>query len=152
MNRLFVFLTAAMLTSVAFGQAEASAEPARGGMHFSARDMDADHDGVISKDEFMKYHADVWDKMTKSSGGSMATSDLAASFARGGMHVNVGTIDADHDGIITRDEFMKYEANHWDLLPKDAQNRISVSDFEKAMQAHRRKAAAGATGDSPKPD
>jgi hypothetical protein len=99
MNRLFVFLTAAMLTSVAFGQAEASAEPARGGMHFSARDM-----------------------------------------------------DADHDGIITRDEFMKYEANHWDLLPKDAQNRISVSDFEKAMQAHRRKAAAGATGDSPKPD
>jgi hypothetical protein len=143
-----VFFAAGMLTSVAFGQAGATAEAGRGGMHFSARDIDADHNGVISKDEFMKYHADAWDKMTKSSGGSITTGDAAASFARGGMHVNVGAIDADHDGKITRDEFMKYEANHWDLLPKDAQGGISVTDFEKVMQARRLKAAA--TGETPK--
>jgi Ca2+-binding EF-hand superfamily protein len=152
MNRLLVLLAAGALTSVAFGQADSSAELARGGMHFNARDIDADHNGVISKDEFMKYHADVWDRMTKSSGGSMATNDVAANFARGGMHVNVGAIDADHDGVITREEFMKYEANHWDMLPKDAQGAISVSDFEKAMQARRRKAAGGVTADSTKPD
>ena len=152
MNRLSVLLAAGMLNSVAFGQAVSSADPARGGTHFNARDIDADHNGVISKDEFMKYHADVWDRMTKSSGGCMATNDVAASFARGGMHINVAAIDADHNGVITRDEFMKYEANHWDMLPKDARGAISVTDFEKAMQARRRKAADGVTGDSPKPD
>ena len=47
---------------------------------------------------------------------------------------------------------MKYEANHWDLLPKDAQGGISVTDFEKVMQARRLKAAATAatTGETPK--
>jgi Ca2+-binding EF-hand superfamily protein len=151
MTRLLVFLAAATLTSVGFAQANSSTDLATGGMHFSAKAMDADNDGMISKDEFMKYHADMWDKMTKDSNGSMSTADAATAFARGGMHVNVKKMDADHDGTISKDEFMSYEANHWNLLPKDANGQISVADLQKAMKKHRQKAAAASdSADTPK--
>jgi Ca2+-binding EF-hand superfamily protein len=144
MTRLLVFLAAMTLTSVSFAQSDSSTDFAHGGMHFSAKAMDTDNDGMISKDEFMKYHADMWDQMTKDSSGSMSTSDATSAFARGGMHVNTKKMDADHNGTITKDEFMKYEATHWSLLPKDASGQISVSDMDKAMKKHRQKAAAAA--------
>jgi Ca2+-binding EF-hand superfamily protein len=153
MTRLLVFLAAATLTSVSYAQADSSTDFAHGGMHFSAKAMDMNNDGMISKDEFMKYHADMWDKMTKDSSGSMSMSDATAAFSRGGMHVNVKAMDADHDGTVTKDEFMKYEATHWSLLPKDASGQISVSDMDKAMKKHRQKAAAAADStDTSKPD
>jgi Ca2+-binding EF-hand superfamily protein len=153
MTRLLVFLAAATLTSVSFAQADSSTDFARGGMHFSAKAMDTNNDGMISQDEFMKYHSDMWDQMTKDSNGSMSMSDARSAFARGGMHVNVKAMDADHSGTITKDEFMKYEATHWSLLPKDASGQISVADMQKAMKKHRRKAAAaGDSTDTSKPD
>jgi Ca2+-binding EF-hand superfamily protein len=148
MRRLFVFLAAATLTSVSFGQASSSTSFAQGGMHFSAKAMDTDNDGMISKDEFMKYHSDMWDQMTKDSNGSMSVTDLSAAFARGGMHVKVKAMDADHNGTVTKDEFMSYEATHWSLLPKDASGQISVADMQKAMKKHRQKAAAAPASDS----
>jgi len=151
MTRLLVFLAAATLTSVGFAQASSSTDLATGGMHFSAKAMDADHDGMISKDEFMKYHADMWDKLASGSNGTMSTPDVAKAFARGGMHVNVKAMDADHDGTISKDEFMSYEANHWNLLPKDANGQISVADMQKAMKKHRQSAAAASDStDTPK--
>jgi Ca2+-binding EF-hand superfamily protein len=153
MTRLLVFLAAATLTSVSFAQADSSTDFARGGMHFSAKAMDTNNDGMISQDEFMKYHSDMWDQMTKDSNGSMSMSDARSAFARGGMHVNVKAMDADHSGTITKDEFMKYEATHWSLLPKDASGQISVADMQKAMKKHRRNAAAaGDSTDTSKPD
>jgi Ca2+-binding EF-hand superfamily protein len=145
MTRFIVFLAAATLTSVAFAQASSSTTFAQGGMHFSAKAMDTDNDGMISKDEFMKYHSDMWDQMTKDSNGSMSVSDASSSFARGGMHISATKMDADHDGTITKDEFMSYEATHWSLLPKDASGQISVANMEKAMKKHRQKAAAAAS-------
>jgi coproporphyrinogen III oxidase len=153
MTRLLAFLAAATLTSVGFAQASSSTDFATGGMHFSAKAMDTDNDGMISKDEFMKYHSDMWDKMTKDSNGSMATADVGKAFSRGGMHVSVKAMDADHNGTISKDEFMSYEANHWSLLPKDASGQISVADMQKAMQKHRQKAAAASDAtDTPKPN
>jgi Ca2+-binding EF-hand superfamily protein len=147
MTRLLVFLAAATLTSVSFAQDSSSTTLAQGGMHFSAKAMDTDNDGMISKDEFMKYHSDMWDQMTKDSNGSMSVTDLGAAFARGGMHVKAAAMDADHNGTVTKDEFMSYEATHWSLLPKDASGQISVADMQKAMKKHHQKAAAAAASD-----
>jgi Ca2+-binding EF-hand superfamily protein len=155
MIRLLAFLAAVTLTSVSFAQADQSTDFARGGMHFSAKAMDTDKDGMISKEEFMKYHADMWNKMTKDSNGSMSVTDASSAFARGGMHVDVKAMDPNGTGMITRDMFMTYEATHWSLLPKDANDQISVADMEKAMKKHRRKAAAAeaaGTTDTSKPD
>ena len=94
MKRLLVFLAAVTLTSVSFAQTQ-SADFTRASMHFSARAMDTNADGMISKDEFMTY-----------------------------------------------------EATHWSLLPKDASGQIAVTDMEKAMQKHRQQAAAAAAAKS----
>jgi Ca2+-binding EF-hand superfamily protein len=146
-RRLLVFLAAMTLTSVSFAQTQ-SADFTRASMHFSARPMDSNADGMISKDEFMKYHAAVWDRVTKRSGGNLTVNDASAAFARGGMHVDVSKMDADKDGMISKEEFMTYEATHWSLLPKDASGQIAVTDMEKAMQKHRQQAAAAAAAES----
>ena len=141
MSRFLVFLAAATVTSGVFAQ-EQSADLARAAMHFSAKAMDADSDGMISKDEFMTYHATVWDQATQSSRGVMTVSAAAAAFARGGMHVDVSQMDPDKDGTISKDEFMAYEATHWGLMSKDASGRIAVGDMVNAMKKHREQAAA----------
>ena len=149
MARLMVLLVVSALSSVSFGQASSSADFARGGMHFDAKAMDTNKDGMISKDEFMKYHADMWDQMTKDSNGTMSMNDATSAFARGGMHVNVSKMDTDHDGSISKDEFMSYESTHWSLLPKDSSGQVSVADMQAAMKAHRQHTPAA---DTPKPD
>jgi glutamate 5-kinase len=152
-TKFLVLLAAATLTSVSFGQADQSTDFARGGMHFRAKAMDTDNDGMISKDEFMKYHADMWSKMTKDSNGSMSVADASSAFARGGMHVDVKAMDSNGTGMITQEMFMKYEATHWSLLPRDANDQISVVDLEKAMKMHRKRATAAAgTTDTAKPN
>ena len=143
MTRFFVFLAAATLTSVSFAQGQ-PADFAPDGMHFSARAMDANGDGMISTEEFMKYHAAMWDQLAKNSSGTMTVDAAASAFARGGMHIDVSKMDPDKDGTITKDEFMKYEATHWSLLPKDASGQISVTALQKAMKKHRQQAAAAA--------
>jgi hypothetical protein len=145
MRRLLVLVAMAILTDVSFAQ-DNSADVARGGMHFSAQEMDTDKNGLISQDEFMKYHMAVWDKMTQESDGTLTLVDAAAAFARGGMHIDVRKMDPDKDGTISRDEFVQYEATHWSLLPKDANGQISVKDMENAMAKHRQQAAAAAAG------
>jgi hypothetical protein len=148
MTRLLVFLAAAALTSVSFAQANSSTDVTQRSLHFSAKAMDTDNDGMISKDEFMKYHADKWRELTKDSNGSVSVADANAAFARGGMHVDVKAIDPNATGVITQDMFMKYEATHWSLLPRDANDRISVADLQKVMKMRRERAAAAAAAGS----
>jgi hypothetical protein len=136
MSRLMAFLAAATLASVGFAQADPSVHTAGGGMRFSAKAMDTDNDGLISRDEFMKYHAQKWREMTKDSNGSMS-------------------VDPNNTGTITQAMFMSYEANHWSLLPRDANDQIAVAQLQSVMKARREKAAAAAAaeaGDTSKPD
>jgi Ca2+-binding EF-hand superfamily protein len=146
--RLLLLLAALSLTSVSFAQNQ-STDSARGAMHFRAQEMDADKNGLISQQEFMTYHMGVWDKMTRESDGKMTVAAATAAFARGGMHIDASKMDPDHDGIISRDEFMKYEATHWSLLPKDASGQISITDLERVMQKRREQAAAAAATTKP---
>ena len=38
--------------------------------------MDANHDGMISKQEYMKYHEGMWSKMTKNKSGMVDMREL----------------------------------------------------------------------------
>ena len=70
--------------------------------------------------------------------------EQSADFASGGMHFSAKAMDTNGDAMISKDEFMKYAATHWSLLPRDASGQISVTDLEKAMKQHRKTAAAAA--------
>jgi hypothetical protein len=151
MARLLVLLFCACVASLSFAQIK-SDDSAGGAMHFSAEAIDLNGDGMISKDEFMQYHAAVWDKMTAATHGNMAVSAAAAAFVRGGMHIDASKMDSDQDGNISKDEFLRYEANHWSMLPTDARGQISVSDFVTAMKKHRTETAGVGAARAAKPD
>jgi len=66
--------------------AQAAQDFARGNLRFDAKAMDTDHDGTVSKDEFMKYAEQKFDKM-KNSQGMISVADAATNFARGNQRV-----------------------------------------------------------------
>jgi hypothetical protein len=70
-------LAAAALLFASATHAQATPEFATGNMHF---------DGKISKDEFMKYAGQKFDKM-KNSQGMISVADATANFARGNPRV-----------------------------------------------------------------
>src|SRR6266850_96756 len=79
-------LAAAALLLASGTHAQVTDDLATGNMHFDAKAMDNDHDGKISKDEFMKYTEQKFDKM-KNSQGMISVADAAANFARGNQRV-----------------------------------------------------------------
>ena len=91
--------------------------------------MDANGDKMISKDEFMAYGEKMWGMMSKGA-DSIPVSEAAQDFARGNMRFSAKAMDADHDGTITKDEFMKYGGKRFDKV-KDHQGMVSVADASK---------------------
>src|SRR6266853_1800508 len=79
-------LAAAALLFASGTHAQATPEFATGNMRFNAKAMDTDHDGKISKDEFMKYAEQKFDKM-KNSQGMISVADATTNFARGNQRV-----------------------------------------------------------------
>ena len=45
-------------------------------MKMDMKMMDTNNDGMISKDEFMKHHESMYDKMKKGSNGMVSTKDM----------------------------------------------------------------------------
>jgi len=46
------------------------------GMMMDIKAMDTNHDGMISKKEFMKFHEDMWAKMKKNKSGMVDMKDM----------------------------------------------------------------------------
>jgi hypothetical protein len=60
-------------------------------MHFDVGYMDSNHDGMITKDQYMKYGEAKWDKLPKDKSGIMSTADATKNFARGNVKWEVKT-------------------------------------------------------------
>lgn len=145
MTKILSLCAAAILMSA--GAAYAATEDfAHGNMHFDAKAMDTDHDGMISKDEFMKQHEAMWGKMKKDKDGMISVS--STDFGRGGMHAK--EMDANGDGMVTQTEFMAHIDSVWEKITKDHTGQVSVKDMQmqhdKMMKEHAM--AKDAAGDS----
>jgi hypothetical protein len=122
-------LLTGMAFSFAMGARAQSNDLATGNMHFNAVDMDVNRDHMISKSEFMQYGEKMWGMMSKGA-STVSVSDATEDFARGNMRFNAKAMDADHDGTITKDEFMAYGETRFDKM-KDKNGMMSVSDASK---------------------
>ncbi len=124
-------LSAGLLLLAATVHAQSSADVATGNMHFDAKDMDMNHDGKITKDEMMQYGQKMWDMMAKGA-ASIPVNDAAKDFAQGNLRFSARAMDTDHDGTITKDEFMKYTEQKFEKM-KGSDGTVSVADVAAAF-------------------
>ena len=117
------------MLAFAAGAGAQSSDFATGNMHFDAAAMDANGDHMISKDEFMQYGEKMWGMMSKGA-PTVAVREAAQDFARGNMRFSAKMMDADHDGTISKEEFMAYGERKFDKM-KDKSGMMSAADATK---------------------
>jgi hypothetical protein len=125
-------LVASMLFATGVAFAQAPADIARGNMRFDAKAADANGDGMISQDEMTKNAETMWERMARAENVSIPVADAARDFSRGNLSFEAKSVDADGDGMVTKDEFMKYGQAKFDAM-KSPKGMISVADAAKAF-------------------
>ena len=129
--RPLLSIVSALIAGVA--QAQAPGDIARGNMHFDAKEMDANGDGMISKEEFSRYGETMWQRMNRAANVSVPVTTAAQDFSRGNVRFDAKAMDADGDGNITKDEFMKYGESKFDSMTKNKQGMMSVTEAAQAF-------------------
>jgi hypothetical protein len=129
---------ALLLTGAAYAQ---SNQFATGNMHFDAKDMDTNGDHMITRDEMLKYAEKQWEMMAQGK-DKIPITVAAKDFSTGGVNFKARAIDTDHDGTISKDEFVAYAGKKWDTMKK-TDNMVSVTDMARAIA--RGNTNAGAT-------
>ena len=108
-----------------------SNEFATGNMHFDAKDMDTNGDHMITREEMVAYAAKQWDMMAHGK-DTIPIAVAAKDFATGGVNFKARTIDTDHDGTISKAEFVAYAGKKFDSMKK-TDNMVSVDDMARAI-------------------
>src|SRR3569833_3764510 len=76
---------------------------ATGNMHFEAKEMDANGDHMITRDEMIAYAQKTWDMMAHGK-DTIPIAIADKDFASGGVSYQARAFDTDHDGTISKDE------------------------------------------------
>ena len=59
-------------------------------------------------------------------------SAIAADETSHGM-MDMNSMDTNHDGMISKDEYMQYYEAMWEKMPKNSSGMVSVKDMKKMM-------------------
>jgi Ca2+-binding EF-hand superfamily protein len=104
--------------------------------------IDIDHDGVISREEWAAYQERVFDALDKKKTGFLEPSEFISTandnvipfatlgYSRGLMTESMfNKIDANHDGRISKKEFVDYQLMIFDRMDTQKQQKIEVAEF-----------------------
>lgn len=138
-----MLITAALcLAAVAHAQ---SNDFATGNMHFDAKAMDTNGDHMVTREEMQEYAEKMWQSMSQGK-DTIPIAVAAKDFASGGVNFSARAIDTDHDGSISKEEFLAYTGRKFDSMKK-TDGMVSVADMAQAFArggtssgAHRSKA------------
>jgi Ca2+-binding EF-hand superfamily protein len=126
--QLTICAAAMLLAGAAYAQGN---DFATGNMHFDAKEMDTNGDHMITRDEMMKYAEKSWDTMAHGK-DTIPVAVAAKDFATGGVNFKARSIDTDHDGTISKEEFVAYAGRKFDTMKK-TDGMVSVTDMAKAI-------------------
>jgi Ca2+-binding EF-hand superfamily protein len=108
-----------------------SNEFATGNMHFDAKEMDTNGDHMITREEMVAYAQKEWEMMAKGK-DTIAIAAAEKDFATGGVNFKAHTIDTDHDGTISKEEFVAYAGKKFDSMKKTG-DMVSVEDMARSI-------------------
>ncbi len=103
--------------------------------------MDANGDGMVSKDEWMTFQERMFDALDKDKSGFLDEAEFTgpfnenlafatAAYARGLMTKSMFMkVDTNHDGKISREEFLTYHRKIFDMLDKQKKGMVGLVDF-----------------------
>ena len=126
--QLVICAASVLLAGAAYAQ---NNDFATGNMHFDAKEMDTNGDHMITRDEMMKYVEKAWDSMAQGK-DTIPIAVAAKDFATGGINFRARAIDTDHDGTISKEEFLAYAGKKFDTMKK-TDGMVSVADMAKAI-------------------
>jgi Ca2+-binding EF-hand superfamily protein len=130
MLKLRVMTSVALLLLASGAQAQNSNAFATGNsMHFDVKAMDTNGDGMITKEEMMAYAEKMWDMMANGK-DTIRISRMTKNFATGGLAFNARAMDTDHDGSISKQEFLTYAEHRFDKVVHP-NGMISVQEAAK---------------------
>lgn len=117
--------------------------------HFE--EMDANHDGAISKKEFDAYHSKHFKELDTNHDGKLTQEEMQAAYPR--MHGHGDALiskrfeaaDANHDGALTKEEAkeMPMLSKHFDEIDANKDGKVTPEEL-KAMMDERRGVAVSA--------
>jgi hypothetical protein len=144
MLKVRLMFSAALLLVAGGALAQTANNFATGNMHFDAKDMDTNGDHMITREEMMKYGEKMWDMMANGK-DTIRISVAAKDFATGGLAFNAKAMDTDHDGSVSKAEFLAYAGKKFDKM-KNSDGMMSVADAAKAFaRGNTQPAKTGAT-------
>jgi hypothetical protein len=106
-------------------------EFATGNMHFNAKEMDTNGDHMITHEEMIAYAGKTWEMMAHGK-DTIPVGIADKDFASGGVNYRARTIDEDHDGTISKEEYVAYATRKFESMKK-TDNMVSVDDMAKAI-------------------
>jgi hypothetical protein len=101
-------------------------------MHFNAQDMDVKKDNKITKDEWMAYAEKMWDSMANGK-SYLPVATMTEDFAQGGVSARAEKMDTNHDGKISKKEYLAYFSKTFDKMKDPHTETISVQEAAKAI-------------------
>jgi EF hand len=128
-------LTLSIIGVLSFGHVAFAQDPAQNiargtqPLNVDVNEMDANHDGVITKDEFAAYGEKIW-KVISRGKATVPVDTAATDFATGNMSMKVHEMDTNHDGVITHEEFINYGSKYFDKAQKPA-GPLTLADATK---------------------
>lgn len=116
---------------------------ATGNMHFDAHEMDTNGDQMISREEMLAYAEKTWEMMAQGK-ASISIDAAARDFASGGVSFDAHAIDTDHDGTISKAEYVAYSGRKFDSMAHD-KRLVPVEEMAKAFARGNTDATTGKT-------
>ena len=128
LKKALIYSALAWLASPIHAQ---SNEFATGNMHFDAKEMDTNGDHMITREEMIAYAEKTWEMMAHGK-QTIPVGVADKDFASGGVNFKARAIDADHDGTISKEEYVAYATRKFESMKK-TDNMVSVDDMAKAI-------------------
>lgn len=150
MFKLATTLSVASLLLAGGGAHAQSNNFATGNMHFDAKDMDTNGDHMVSREEMQQYAEKLWQSMSEGKDTipiSVATKD----FSTGGVNFSARAMDTDHDGSISKEEFLAYTGRKYDSMKK-TDSMVPVIDMANAFARGNRPPGAAKSKVSTEPE